>query len=208
MRPEHVEEFITGFTAEWNRLQGAIEADNMARGRQLETVTRKLDQLIEAICDGVRAPGLQQKLDELEARKASLLQQMRDQPPPVPRMHPNLAGVYRERVEHLQAALAAPDGGTGALEAVRTLIDRIDIGTAPAVSGHLSRTSPTDRNAKAFPDIVLTGAIASMIELALGGDLVGRQQKAARAGAAGSDLFSRSVKVVAGRGFEPLTFRL
>ena len=39
----------------------------MPRRRELADVRRKLDGLIEAIADGLRAPGLQQRLDELES---------------------------------------------------------------------------------------------------------------------------------------------
>ena len=49
----------------------------------------------------------------------------------------------------------------------------------------------------------LVGDIAAMVEITLPKD-----GTAARDGAAVSETFRRSVKVVAGRGFEPLTFRL
>jgi site-specific DNA recombinase len=53
-------------------------------------------------------------------------------------------------------------------------------------------------------EIELIGVISSIVDLALGGD--GACER--HAPGADRDLFSRSVKVVAGRGFEPLTFRL
>ena len=39
--------------------------------RELEGVRRKLSGLIDAIADGLRAPGLQGKLAEFEARRGS-----------------------------------------------------------------------------------------------------------------------------------------
>ncbi|MCF3948967.1 recombinase family protein, partial [Acidiphilium iwatense] len=223
MRPEHVEQFVADFTTEWNRLQGTIEADNAARRRELETVTRKLDQVIEAICDGLRAPGLQQKLDDLEHRKAELTRQLQNPVAAAPRLHPNLAGLYREKVEQLQTALAASDGGRAALEAVRALIERIDVGqsrpvaTASGGTQNLADTeqkldaatgadvAPSGRGRRraapsALPEIVLTGAIAAMVELALSadGNSGAKAPKAAGIGAAGSELFRSSVKVVAG----------
>jgi hypothetical protein len=71
----------------------------------------------------MRAPGLQQKLDELETRKRVLVSGLASHPGSAPRLHPGLAERYREKVEHLGAALAGPDG-TAALEAARSLIDR------------------------------------------------------------------------------------
>ena len=53
---------------------------------------------------------------------------------------------------------------------------------------------------------VLTGEIAAMVRLGMGG---AAQGAGAGSGAGpGPDLFQRSVKVVAGTGFEPVTFRL
>jgi hypothetical protein len=241
MRPDYVEQFITEFTAEWNRLQATIEANHASLGRELNTITRKLKKLIEAISEGYRSSTLQQELDVLEARRTTLIGQLQNPARAAPRMHPNLAGIYRERVENLHTALAAPDGGRESLEAVRTLIERIDVGTPkqnPAVGDvptlthdilpekivGRSEAAPTDtqspdlakprragRGSAKLPDIVLTGAIASMVELAMGYAPKAGVQHAMRAKALrgdGSDLFLSSVKVVAGIGFEPMTFRL
>jgi hypothetical protein len=38
--------------------------------REVESVDRKLASLIDAIADGLRAPGLQQKLDDLGTQRA------------------------------------------------------------------------------------------------------------------------------------------
>jgi site-specific DNA recombinase len=77
------------------------------------------------------------------------------------------------------------------------LIERIEVGPdADLAQGN---------DAAAAPEIVLTGAIAAMVELALG---EGGRKQAARARAADHDIFLGSVKVVAGIGFEPMTFRL
>jgi site-specific DNA recombinase len=72
MQPEHVATFVVEFTAEWNRLQAEISAHDAAQRRELEVEQRKLAVLIEGIADGIRAQGLQQRLDELGARKAAL----------------------------------------------------------------------------------------------------------------------------------------
>ena len=72
MQPEHVAEFVAEYTAEYNRLNSERSAALASHKHELESVTRKLDGLIDAIAEGMRAPGLQQKLDALEARKAEL----------------------------------------------------------------------------------------------------------------------------------------
>ena len=110
-----------------------------------------------------------------------------------PSIHPHLAELYRQRVEALQTKLAAADGSRGTvLEALRELIERVDIGPAPN-GGE--------------PEIILTGALAAMVRLGLPDDPT--KTKPSTSGAEGvPDLFNRSVKVVAGTGFEPVTFRL
>ncbi len=72
------------------------------------------------------------------------------------------------------------------MEAVRSLIARAVL--HPAKNGQ-------------GVEVELMGEIAAMIDLALG-------RSASQISAGDRDLFSGSVKVVAGIGFEPMTFRL
>ena len=87
-------------------------------------MNRKLRGLIEAIAEGLRGPGLQGKLDELEQRKVALEAKIAAALPPAPRFHPNLAEVYRRKVADLQSALADPGTQTETLEILRGLIQR------------------------------------------------------------------------------------
>ena len=132
----------------------------------------------------MRAPGLQQKLDTLEARKAELTRLIETAGISLPLLHPHLAETYRERVTDLHAALTREDGGTAALEAVRALIERVDV------------SPPDGDDPRSLPKIVLTGAIAAMVGLAL--EPGSRTPKSARVGAGVSGLFASSVMVVAG----------
>jgi site-specific DNA recombinase len=190
MQPEHVAVFVQEFAAEWNRLTAEASADTALQRRELEMVERKLASLIDAIADGLRAPGLQQKLDELEDRKVTLQRGLARAPSSAPlSLHPNLAEIYRDRVAGLQEAFESDRDGAAGLEQVRGLIDRVVVHPARDGSG---------------PEIELIGEIASMMDLALGRHYVREH----RPGGGERDLFCRSVKVVAGIGFEPMTFRL
>ncbi len=51
---------------------------------------------------------IQAKLDELERRKAALETDIAGAPAAAPRLHPNLAEIYRQKVGNLQDALADP----------------------------------------------------------------------------------------------------
>jgi len=108
MQPEHVHEFIAAIQEETNRLAQGREQQLALQRRELEVVSRKLDGLIEAIADGLRGEGLQQRIDDLEARKKTLQAECAAAPAPAPRLHPNLAELYRRKVAQLHESLAAP----------------------------------------------------------------------------------------------------
>ncbi len=179
MAPDLVKEFIREFHAETNRHRHHIELSATVKRKQLDDVTRKLGGLIEAIAEGLRAPGLQVKLDELETRKLILEKEVAAAPTSAPRLHPNLAEVYRKKVENLQEALRDPATHSEALEILRSLVERVIV--RPAENGFT---------------IELVGAIAHMVKLSAGAESLLAEP------------YASSVKVVAGRGFEPLTFRL
>jgi hypothetical protein len=182
MQPDAVAVFIEEYTTEWNRLQLEASAQVAVVSREMEGVERKLAGLIEAISDGFgRACGLQQRLDELEARKAALPADLSRVPPSAaPRLHPGPADIYRERVTDVQAALRSGAEATAILEHARSLIDRMVL--------HAGEQGP---------EIELIAEIAAMVDLALG-----RSSAHCGTGEADSDrgLFYRSVKMVAGKG--------
>jgi hypothetical protein len=109
MAPELVEEFVRAFQKEINLQRREHDALRDAKMRELADVRRKLDGLIEAIADGLRAPGLQRRLDELEARRTEIEQDVAAGPTTSVRLHPNLAQVYRQQVEQLHQALDHPE---------------------------------------------------------------------------------------------------
>ena len=179
MHADFVAEFIREFHAEVNRLRRDAEVAINFKRRELEETCRKLDGLIEAIAEGFRAPRLQAKLDELEQSKARLQSEIDGAPAPSPRLHPNLAELYRKKVASLQDALVDPATKTEALEILRSLIDRVSVSA--------------DENGFT---IELVGEIANIVRLSTGAESLGNEP------------YRSSVKVVAGVGFEPTTFRL
>ena len=154
MQPGHVAEFITAFTEEWNRLTAEASAGGDAARRELQAVERKLANLVEAITDGLRAPGLQEKLDQLEARKAQLQAELARPAARLPALHPNLAEIYRRKLTNLRQAMQDKDDPS-ALEAARNLIDRVVI-------------SPPDGDGP--PDIELIGQLTELLRTAGLGD--------------------------------------
>lgn len=72
LSPEYVKEFITAFHAEVNRQRTDAEIAGGITRKELDEVQRRLGGLIDAITDGLRAPSLQTRLDQLESRRSEL----------------------------------------------------------------------------------------------------------------------------------------
>jgi site-specific DNA recombinase len=129
MQPEAIAAFVEEFSREWNRGLAERGAAAEGRRRELEAVRRKLSGLIDAMADGYRAPDLQERLDELSTRRASLEAELSAaKGSELPRLHGNLAQVYRERLDRLSEALSA-EGGTEVREALRALVERVVVST-------------------------------------------------------------------------------
>ena len=178
MQPDAVAEFVTAFSA----------ATNAERSKEVETRKRtkaalmaakmKLESLYVAIEEGIRTPGMLKRLEDAEAEKAELEAKLKAPEPSPIRLHPGLPDLYRRKVEDLAVSLREETIRPRALETLRGLIERVAVHSDDAGA----------------PVLELEGAIAAMIEEAQPGALSGIDRC--------------SVKVVAGVGFEPTTFRL
>jgi len=90
----------------------------------LERVRRQIDRFVDAIAEGTPAAAVKGRLRELEARRLYLESQLSAAEAPAPRLHPNLAEVYREKVAQLAEALMKDDAAE-ARERVRALVEAI-----------------------------------------------------------------------------------
>jgi len=176
MHPDLVKEFIAAFATETNRERQAQEIGMEQKKRELADTVRRLNGLIEAIADGLRSPSLQQKLDELEERRGKLETEVTNGPLPKPRLHPNMAELYRRKVRELEVALQDPTLREEALGILRSLVQRVEI--LPAGKGF---------------DVEFVGDIAQMI-------VVAHPERKLEVGR-----YKSSVKVVAEEGLEPPT---
>ncbi len=192
MCPDAVALFVREFTVEWNRLAAGRAVDETARRRELEGITRKLDNLVDAIAEGVRAPGLQGRLDELTRRQKELEAELANASGQsrIPLLHPNLSALYRQRVAHLQERL---EGGSGreVLEAARALIELVEI--HPPMDGGKA------------PRIELVGHLTSLLRAA---GVEGLPEPINTKNPTSSAGGVSSLSGDAGTGFEPVTFRL
>jgi len=179
MDPALFETFCAEFHRELNRLRQGERARLAGDRQDLERVRRRIRQIVDAIAEGAPVRSLKDELIALEAREDALTAALQNAPEPPPILHPNLSLLYRRKVEGLQTALADPASREEAAEAIRALVEAIVL--MPSEEG-LS--------------IELHGELAGMLRLA------GMTKPGALAG------LVQQVKLVAGAGFEPATFRL
>ena len=149
MHPDCVQEFVSSFHKEMNSLAATHDIDRDRIKRDIDKTNHHLQRIIQAIKDGVPGLTLKDELTELEAHKASLLAKQEETPPPTPRLHPNLASLYRQKVANLAEALNENQTRLEAAEAIRSLIDEI-------------RLVPKDGTLK----IELFGELAALVNLA------------------------------------------
>jgi site-specific DNA recombinase len=181
MQPDAYKAFVAEFNRELNRL-AATEHQNRDRiNVKLDRTERDITRIIDAIKAGVPGEALKDEMAALIVTKEQLQQQLDAVPAPKPRLHPNLADLYRNKVANLIEALNASDTVLEAAEAIRTLIEAV-------------RLVPKDGELK----IELYGELAAL--LSLGQDAKNKNPR--------GDASGVQVTLVAGVGFEPTTFRL
>ena len=182
MDPEQFKVFVEHFTAEWNKLQAAAGADRDAWQAELERVQYKSERLVDAIANGTPPAAVNGRLVELDARRKELEASIANTAAPAPRLHPNLAEIYRQTVSSLLEVLAS-DNGAAARDHLRGLIETITL-------------VPEDGKLR----VEIRGKLASILALSASGRAAPSAQSA--------DVLAQQVKMVAGIGFEPMTFRL
>ena len=156
MQPDAVAEFVRAYGAEANARRGDETAVRARREAERAALKRKLDGLYDAIAEGLRTPGLKEKLQELEGRLAAVDADLAAPPPSPVRLHPSLSDLYRRKVSDLAATLADPEIRTPALEAVRGLIERVEV-----------------REEGDAVTLALEGALTAMLDLAQPGSVRG-----------------------------------
>ena len=182
MDPALCEEFCEEYTRYLNALRSEKNASLNAAKAELAKLAKQREHLIQAIKDGVPAAEVKDDLARVAARREeleTLLDGTQEEPV---LLHPQMAGHYRQQVARLAAVLNDDENRAEAADIIRSLVDRITL--TPNIDGKL--------------DIDLYGDLAGILSLAA--------QKERPLDA--SDPSVVQVKMVAGAGFEPTTFRL
>ena len=184
MAPEAAAEAMQAYAEETNRLNRERRASGATDRKELADIGKKIATMVAVIEDGGYARGMMDRMRELEARQDEIAERLSAVPADLPDIHPNIAIVYRRKVERLAEALADPRDRDEAADAIRGLIERIVL-------------TPGEKRGRM--DAALHGDLGTILEWAGNG----RGKKATDTPGSGM-----SVSVVAGVGFEPTTFRL
>ncbi len=181
MEPHLFEMFAKEFTAEVNRQRMALTEERRAKESRLAAIKKRVDQLVDAICDGANARAVNEKLKELEAEQDNIVRELKATPADQPLLHPALATLYRQHVERLDELLTDEEEQPHAFELIRSLIDEVCL--VPE-GGQLA--------------VELKGDLAGILAISNWADSKG----------SAANEKSLQIKMVAGAGFEPTTFRL
>src|SRR6056297_4284624 len=136
LHPDLIAEFVAEYQREWNRLHRDETAARMLAERELANVKRKINQIIDAIENGMFHPTMKDRMTDLEDRKSALQHRLDALKPKenLVRLHPGLAEVYRRKVAELAAALNIEGTRMEAGDILRSLIDEIRL--HPEDGGH------------------------------------------------------------------------
>ena len=196
MEPALYKQFAKAFVAEWNRAQGDASANRAAKEAELQRIRQQIERLVDAIVNGTPAAAVNARLQQAEARRLQVEAELSEVAPEVPRLHPALPELYRAKVANLVMALEG-DAAAAARELVRGLVEHITL--HPEAGGYR---------------VEVRGQLAAIIALAGTGSAsssgVGTLSGGtdARSPGMSAEALSKQMKLVAGTGFEPVTFRL
>src|SRR5216684_1668207 len=187
MAPEMAAEAMRAYAEETNRLNRERRASGEGHRSELAKIRRTLKQMLSVIEEGGHTRGMTDRMRELEAREDVLKELLAQEPADIPDIHPNVSGIYRKKVERLTEALNTPEDRNEAAEAIRALVEKITLRPGPN-RGEIDATLHGE-----------LGTILGWIEA----QAVEKTRKRETPAAFATGV---SVSVVAGTGFEPVTF--
>ena len=182
MDPELCKIFADEYVKELTRLNAQNLDGQVFHKAELNKIECELEKLVDAICAGIPAERIKDRMVALEERKAELVAKLEAASDANVVIHPNMGRYYRERVAHLSDTLRSEDSRSEATEILRSLIDTIIV----------------NFNECGQPHIDIQGSLAGILSLS----------KAKKNATSLSEGDIQEIKLVAGVGFEPTTFRL
>ena len=186
-------DLVAAFVEEFERELKIAQRQAAEKARDLRTrvqsCERQIENVVAVVSEGRSNPALLKRLDQLEAEQADLKRQLAAAPLAGEVIQlPAGAEIYRRKVEALALALQDDAIRIEAIEILRSMIERVVI-------------TPSSEGA---PRVELHGDLARLITV--DGEIGAHTPKKKRA--ASGEAARTVLSVVAGIGFEPMTFRL
>ena len=127
--PSAFAEFCQAFTEEMNRLRREHRVQVAAAPREIATINRRSDEILELLIKGFSDERWKDELRRIEERRAELNAAIAaaEVEPPLPALHPHMAEVFRQKTEMLAAALERDEEHYSARETLRGFLDQIII---------------------------------------------------------------------------------
>ena len=228
MDPTLFADFCDEFTKFTNKKRMMHNVDLERQQKEYKNIDVKLAKYLKAITDGCPAKAIAADMHKLEDRKTELEQIFDSGKSPVTLIHPSMAITYKANLDKIFIQLSNPEQKNEATMAIRSLVDKIILSPNPnynkaddqshpmsiTLVGDLAGILTVATNAKkplnksgllmsdittvAHSSLVTADNSTEQVKLVAGGRLVHNLD----------DGTQQQVKLVAGVGFEPTTFRL
>ncbi len=212
MSPEVAAKAIRTCVEETNRLNRERRATDTADRAELDKVLKAIKGVLDIVEEGKGTRSLVDRLLDLEAQEDAIRARLAAAPADVPDIHPNIAEIYRGKVERLADALVCPEEREEAADALRGLIERVVLtpgsrrgevnamlhGEFGTILDWLERQQSAKNDTT--PGAGAPGVSGRSVSVVAGGRSNHDRHTPGKSGL--------SVSVVAGVGFEPTTFRL
>mgnify|MGYP003150535940 FL=1 len=124
---EAVAEAVQAYAEGLNQMNRERRAQAVLARQKLEKVERGIAGIMSAIEDGMYQSAMKSRMEELEQEKQEIIARMDEVPQDVPDIHPNIAEIYRKKVQNLTAALDDPLMYAEAADAIRSVVGEIII---------------------------------------------------------------------------------
>lgn len=125
MAPDKAAGAMRAFADETNRLNRERRASSESDRYEFVQVETAIGEIVAVIEQGGFHRALLDRLTVLEAKQADLQERFAKAPVDDPDLHPNIAELYRRKVERLSEALDHPEDRDEAIDAVRQLVTRV-----------------------------------------------------------------------------------
>ena len=120
-----VAEAVRAYHEALNREKQDQRAQSSADRHVLLKIERTIKSIVTAIEDGMYQPSMKARMDGLERQKTEIVARIAIETPALPDVNPNIAEIYRNKVQQLSVALGDPKTAQESTTAIRSLIGEI-----------------------------------------------------------------------------------